>query len=484
MYKIKTAILVPLFFLCISGYSQTYYVSTLAGDTAGLAGGYDTNDGYRDGTRDLALFNSPSGIAIDAAGTYLYVADTYNNVIRKITIANGLVSTLAGDTTDIKKGLDSNIGYVDASAFSAKFNNPLGVCVDDTGNVYVADTYNNVIRKIWKSGKVTTYAGRDSAGVGVPGFINGADSSAEFYLPISLAIDSMGNIYVTDNGNNAIRKISRSGMVTTVAGKGVDSAGYVNGPVDSAQFIGLYGLALKHGAVFTSQYSIGYNAIRRVYQNIATTYSGYDTIGFDTSIGVETGYRNGKSGLTGTHNDTVVLYYEPTGVGFDTLGNLLVCDEYNNVIRFINAKDSVVSTLAGNDSVSTSGYMDGLASVAQFYNPMGIVADKKGNFFVTDVGNNIIREISTNPNPTGVPAIKKSLNSLTVYPNPCSGILKIVSSFNGNAMLLDINGRVIWAEHNFKSPYILSTSGIAPGLYFLKITSSTDTEVKKIEVVK
>src|SRR6202012_2441912 len=116
--------------------------------------GLVSNFGFRDGVRDTALFNSPSGVAVDTAGKYLYIADTYNNVIRKITISSGCVTTLAGDTTDIKKGLDSNIGYVNASnPLQAKFSNPWGVCVDDTGNVYVADTYNNVIRKIWVSGK-------------------------------------------------------------------------------------------------------------------------------------------------------------------------------------------------------------------------------------------------------------------------------------------------------------------------------------------
>jgi sugar lactone lactonase YvrE len=413
-------------------------------------------------------------------------------------LSSGYVTTIAGDTADIKKGLDSNSGYANASRpFAAKFSNPWGVCVDDTGNVYVADTYNNVIRKIWVSGKVTTYAGRDSAGTTFTGYINGPVSVAEFYYPLSLAIDKSGNIYVTDEGNNAIREISTSGMVTTIAGHGPDSAAYMNGSIDTALFYGPYGVALEKGAIFTSQYSAGYNAIRRIYQNTVSTYSGYDTIGSGNVLPlIPSGYMNGYQGVytDGTEinylGDTItyivkgVLYNAPTGITFDTSGNLLVCDEFNNVIRFMNAKDSLVSTFAGNKSTGIPGYLDGADSVAEFYNPMGIVADKKGNFFVADLGNNLIRAISTKPNFTGVPSVKKPVNTLSVYPNPCTDRLNIVSSLNGNATLLDITGRVVWNTINFKSPYVLSTSGISPGIYFLRITSQSATEIKKVEVVR
>lgn len=501
MYRIKSAILVPLCFLCILTHAQTYYVSTLAGDTAGIFNGPDSNAGYRDGAATQALFNSPTGIAIDTAGKYVYIADTYNNLIRKINISSGQVTTLAGDTADLRKGPDSNIGYTNATnPLKARFNTPFGVCVDDTGNVYVADSYNNVIRKIWTSGKVTTYAGRDSAGMTIAGFVNGPDSVAEFYTPTSIAIDSSGNIYVADDGNNAVREISVSGMVTTLAGQGPDYGGYINGPIDTAQFYSLFGIALnKTGAVFTSQYSNGYNAIRRIYHDTVTTYSGFDTIGFDISALywglIPNGYKNGYQNVyqvgisVNNLGDTTkyiakgILYNTPTGITLDTSGNLLVCDEYNNVIRMMNAKDSLVSTFAGNDSVSIFGYLNGPDSVAEFYNPIGIVADKKGNFYVTDLGNNVIRRISTQAF-LGVSPVKKPGYVLTAYPNPCTDRLNIISSFNGNATLLDVTGRVVWTENNFKSPYTLSTSAISPGVYFLRINSASATEISKVEIVK
>jgi hypothetical protein len=503
MYRNKLSLLVFLCLFCISGYGQKiYYVSTLAGDTAGLSIGLDSNAGYRDGAAATALFNGPTGITVDTAGENVYIADTYNNIIRKINITSQTVTTIAGDTADIKFGLDSNLGYQNGAAMSAKFSNPYGICVDDSGNVYVADTYNNVIRKIWKStGMVTTYAGKDSSGITFAGFVNGPDSAAEFFTPTSLTIDTAGNIYVADEGNNAIRKISTTGIVSTMAGKGPDTTGspsYINGPVDTAQFYSLFGIACQsNGAILVSQFANGVNAIRRLYQDTVTTYSGYDTIGFDTNMfywsptGIPSGYENGYQGIyqngidTDAFGDTIyyiakgILYNSPTGIGLDS-GNLLVADEYNNVIRMMNANNLLVTTLAGNDTI---GFRNGWDSLAEFYNPVGVTADKKGNVYVADLGNNVVRKIALQ-SITGISTIKKPVNSLSVYPNPCTGRLTIVSSFNGSASLSDVTGRVVWTNNNFISPYNLSISGISPGIYFLKITSSAATVVKKIEVVK
>jgi len=497
MYKNKSVLLAFLCLLCISGYSQSsYYVSTIAGDTSGISYGLNANAGYQDGPAITALFNSPYGIAVDTTGDNLYVADSQNNIIRKINLSTGIVTTIAGDTGDIKKGPDSNIGYVNGAAMAAKFSNPFGVCVDDTGNVYVADTYNDVIRKISAAtGKVSTYAGKDSLGIPIEGYVDGPDSVAEFFAPTSLAIDASGNLYVADDGNDVIREITTSGMVTTLAGQpGI--SGYVNGPVDTVQFYSPYGIALgNNGAIFVSQSIDGYNAIRRLYHDTVTTYSGYDTIGFDTDAlsygpipsGLRNGYQNvyrdsmviNSSGDTTSVMTEGVLYNEPTGITFLS-GNLVVADEDNNVIRIMNAQNSLVSTLAGNDSV---GFRDGVSGVAEFYNPVGVAADKKGNVYVADLGNNLIRKISTQIF-TGITPVKKSVYTLNAYPNPCNDRLNIVSNYSGEATLLDVTGRVIWTDNNFKSPYILSTSGISPGIYFLRISSPTATEIKKIEVVR
>jgi hypothetical protein len=503
MYRNKTFLFVLLCFLRVYGFSQKQlYVSTLAGDTSNMFKGLDSNAGYHDGPSGTALFNGPTGIAVDTAGKYLYVADTYNNIIRKIDITAGIVSTIGGDTSDIKKGLDSNMGYLNGPAFTAKFSNPFGVCVDDSGNVYVADTYNNVIRKIWKSsGLVTTYAGKDSSGITFSGFVNGPDSVAEFFVPTSLTIDSAGNLYVADDGNNAIREISTTGIVTTLSGIGPDTTTtitYLNGAADTAEFYSIYGITRgNNGALYVSQFAAGANAVRRLYHDTVTTYSGFDTLGFDTSAvfygPIPSGYLNGYQGVyrevidTDAYGDTLgysivngILYNDPTGIALDTSGNLLVADEYNNVIREMNAKDSLVTTFAGNDTI---GFRNGWDSLAEFYNPVGVVADKKGIIYVADLGNNLIRKIALQST-VGIASIKKPVSGLNAYPNPCSNGLTIVSSVTGTADLSDVTGRVIWTNTNFISPYNLSTSGFSPGIYFLKVTSQTVTEIKKIEVVK
>ena len=175
--------------------TPTGSVSTLAG----LAG----NFGSDDGEGDAARFYSPSGVAVDGSGN-VYVADQNNHTIRKIT-PTGFVSTLAG--------LAGNPGNDDGEGDAARFNSPFGVAVDGSGNVYVADTYNSTIRKINPAGSVSTLAGL----AGNPGSDDGDPSTARFNFPSGVAADNAGTIYVADPGNAAIRKISSTGIVTTLA---------------------------------------------------------------------------------------------------------------------------------------------------------------------------------------------------------------------------------------------------------------------------
>jgi sugar lactone lactonase YvrE len=170
-------------------------VSTLAGSSSW---------GYTNGTGTTATFWYPHSVAIDSSG-YVYVADTNNEEIRKISPL-GVVSTLAGS---------GSYGSVDATGTAASFYQPCGVAVDSSGNVYVADTYNNKIRKISPSGVVSTLAGSGSYGS-----VDGTGTAASFYQPCGVAVDSSGNVYVADTYNNKIRKISPSGVVSTLAGSG------------------------------------------------------------------------------------------------------------------------------------------------------------------------------------------------------------------------------------------------------------------------
>jgi sugar lactone lactonase YvrE len=180
-----------------AGESNRIRKITPQGSVATLAGG---REGFADGSGAGASFNTPSALALDAAGN-LYVADTGNNRVRKVT-PEGIVTTLAGDGA---------AGFVDGPATQARFDAPVGVAVDKDGQVYVADTYNDRVRVITKEGLVRTLAGS-----GVPGSADGAGASASFDTPCGVAVSDAGEVYVSDTGNGRLRKVTKDGQVTTL----------------------------------------------------------------------------------------------------------------------------------------------------------------------------------------------------------------------------------------------------------------------------
>ena len=293
-------------------------VSTLAGSTYG----------YTDGTGTSAKFDSPSGVAVDGAGN-VYVADQANHRIRKIT-TSGVVSTLAGSGTP---------GYTDGTGTSAKFYSPTGVAVDGAGNVYVADRSNHRIRKITASGVVSTLAGS-----GTSGYTDGTGTSAKFSSPNGVAVDGAGNVYVADYFNHRIRKITTSGVVSTLAGS---ASGYADGTGTSAQFSYPTGVAVDGaGNVYVADYNN--HRIRKITTSgVVSTLAGSGTPGYTDGTG------------------TSAKFSSPTGVAVDGAGNVYVADYNNHRIRKITAS-GVVSTLAGSGK---AGYTDGTGTSAKFYYP-------------------------------------------------------------------------------------------------------------------
>lgn len=213
--------------------SNTIRLVTPAGDTTTFAGTAFTT-GSADGTGSAAQFNGPQGVAADGAGN-IYVADSYNYTIRKITPA-GEVTTLAG--------LAGVSGSANGTGTAARFGFPMGVAVDDAGNVYVADTDNHTIRKITSAGEVTTLAGL----AGTSGIADGTGNAARFSFPMGVAVDGAGNVYVADTDNQTIRKITPAGAVTTLAGfQGPNWPGFVpgaNGTGSEVHFTSPSGIAV------------------------------------------------------------------------------------------------------------------------------------------------------------------------------------------------------------------------------------------------
>jgi len=259
-----------------------------------------------DGQLEKAGFNTPYGLTVDSQGR-IYVADSYNNCIR--VIANGTVSTVAGSS----KGTDAYGfplgGFSDGDVNQARFNKPRAVVVDGQDTIYVADTGNNVIRKI-ANGKVTTYAGTGKAG-----FRNGSAREAQFNAPSGLALDKAGNLYVADTLNNVIRKISPQGFVTTYAGKTTGEAGYRDGSLSEAVFNEPAALAMDSQENLYIADS-GNQLIRRIANGRVETVAGSQGVLISGTNYVQGNFRDGSrtvaafnfpKGITVLENGTLVI---------------------------------------------------------------------------------------------------------------------------------------------------------------------------------
>jgi sugar lactone lactonase YvrE len=322
-----------------------WLVSTLAGGT---------NSGYADGFGAEAYFTCPAGVAMDDDGN-AFVADTLNNRIRRIT-PFGMVTTLAGTNF---------YGYFDGTGCVARFYAPYGVALDGAGNLFVADYFNQRIRKITMAGVVTTLAGTNA------GYADGPGGTAQFFRPQGVAVDGAGNVVVADTYNNCIRQVSPAGVVTTLAGTNV--AGYLNGMGSAALFFRPQGVAVDGaGNVYVAD-TIN-NCIRQITAaGVVTTLAG----------STNAGYADGPIGTA--------KFRAPSGVAVDRVGNVYVADYNNHRIRQITP-DGMVKTLAG----TNSGYADGPGGTAQFNAPFSLAVDRVGNVYVADYNNNRIRKIENN----------------------------------------------------------------------------------------
>ncbi len=308
---------------------RRFVVTTLAG----------SGEGYADGAGTAAQFRRPSGMAVDGAGN-VYVADKNNHRIRKISPA-GVVITLAG----------SEMGYTDGTGTAAQFKYPSDVAVDGSGNVYVADNQNHRIRKISPSGVVTTLAGSGY------GYADGTGGAARFRAPSGVAVDGAGNVYVTDIENVRIRKISPSGVVTTLAGS---EKGYADGAGTEARFEYPYGVAVDDSG---NLYVTDTHRIRQVSPSgVVITLAGSGVAG----------YADGTGGAA--------RFRAPSGVATDSDGNVYVADSSNHSVRKISPA-GVVTTLAGSDD---RGQLDNTGTPTEFYLPKSVAVDGAGNVYVAD----------------------------------------------------------------------------------------------------
>lgn len=277
----------------------------------------------------------------------IYVADSDNDVIRKITPA-GVVSTFVPKI--------------------AGLNEPTGLAIDINDNIYIADAGNNQIKKVTPAGVVSVYAG-----TGAYGFAIGPALLSSFKYPAGVAIDAAGTVYVADYGNHQIRKVSTDGIVSELAGTGVP--GLLNGPPTAARFRNPFGVAVDAtGNVYVAE--VNNHAIRKISPGgEVTTVAGATTSGFVNANGIAARFKN------------------PYGVAVDPNGNLFITDAGNSLLRKITPAGDV-TTVAGIFDIFNS--IDGIGSAATFGFPVGIVPDKDGTVYVADNGTHRIRKVITN----------------------------------------------------------------------------------------
>jgi len=372
-----------------------------------------TGDG---GPATLAKLNQPTGVKVDALGN-IYIADMSNCAIRKVD-KSGIITTIAGNGT---VGSSGDGG----AATSAQLNYPVGIEIDAQGNIYIADTYNNTVRRVDTSGIITTIAGNGTAGYSGDG---GAATSAQLDEPSGVEVDPLGNIYIADRNNNVIRKVDTSGIITTIAGNGTSGYSGDGGVADSAQLKSPYGVEIDaQGNIYIADYLN--QRIRKVdTSGIITTFAGggaggdsisatlaqlsfltdvevdaqgnvyiaeknayrirkVDTSGIITTIAGSGGYSYSGDGGAATS----AQINNPNRIDVDTQGNVYFVDEWNYRIRKVDTY-GIITTIAG---TGTSGFSGdgGPADTAQLGNVWGVASDIQGNVYV--VSNNRIRKIDT-----------------------------------------------------------------------------------------
>ena len=358
--------------------ASTGKITTVAG--AGISGYEDAFSGDG-GAATLAHIYYPSAVAVDAAGN-LYICDQDNQRIRKVS-SSGIISTIAGNGT---------VGYAGngTSALTAEFHYPTGIAVDAAGNVYVCDNNNHRVRKINTSGTITTLAGNGVAGYngdGIPA------TMAQLNYPADVAVDAMGNVYLSDQGNNRIRVIDTTGVINTIAGDGTPGNSGDGGPAIAAQL------------------------------------------------------------------------WIPQGIKIDNAGNIFIADNGNNTIRMVSAA-GIITTLAGSGSRGFSGD-GGPAISATLNNPSGVAVDLMGNVYIADGGNNRVRKV--NISSLSVTVTKAGLSGVLVYPNPTKGTINIINAANSEVVVNDVTGREVMRASLTNAKETVDVNSFAAGVYLLQV---------------
>ena len=416
-----------LFFpFCVYGQ----IITTIAGNATG---GY-TGDG---GAATVAELNQPQGVTIDGSGN-VYIADIGNNVIRKVN-TSGIINTIAGNGT---AGYSGDGG----PATAAELSSPECIALDGSGNMYIADFENNVIRKVNTAGIISTIAGNGSTGYSGDG---GPATAAELSQPGFVTIDGSGNMLIADVNNDVIRKVNTSGIISTVAGMVPGGYSGDGGPATAAQLNGPTNIAVdSNGNMYITD--LGNHVIRKVTASgIISTIAGNGTQGYSGDGGPAT---------------SATLYY-PWGIAVDGSGNVYFSDDHNYRVRKVNTS-GIISTVAGNGTQGYSGD-DGAATAAELNYLAGITIDSAGNLYIADAGNSRIRKVSSGG--LGIANIS-GIVEISVFPNPATSGITIQSTGEiSEVVIMDLSGQEVYRHECSAKEVNVHVADLPTGMYLLRV---------------
>ena len=389
---------------------------------------------------------APAGIAADNAGN-VYFIDQGSSVVRKVN-AGGIITTYAGNDT---AGYSGNGG----PATAASLNQPSSLAIDDTGNLYIADDVNNVIRKVNTAGIITTVAGDGTAGyLGDAGLA----TNAKLNSPKGIAVDHLGNMYIADANNNVVRKVNTAGFINPFAG------------TSSPGFFGNDSLAIFAKLHLPTAVAVDASGNVLIVDQVNNMVRRVNTLGVITSFAGTGVY--GYSG-DGNYADLAKLN-TPTEVSADNLGNVYIADYGNHVVRKVTSA-GFISTIAGN---GTSGYSGdgGYALAAQLAGPYDMAVDNVGKVYISDEINNVVRVVYNN---VGIHDLAAgSPGELHVFPDPNNGTFSIEipgAPRDATLNVVDMMGKVIktMTVQPIDGKAGIALSGIRPGNYTISVTTGS-----------